>query len=91
LDKAPKHECVPLPSRVQLHRQEYLPGFWSIEYEVFEYAVDGICREDGVVVDVGVTVFQAGAADRDRRFKESGIFIGNGGLCCGYIHLDAAG
>jgi len=31
--------------------------------------------------DVGVTMFQAGVADRDKRFEEFGIIGGNGILC----------
>ena len=69
-----KHECIPLASRVRLRRQEGLQEFWSIGYEIFEFAVDGVYREDGVFADVGMTMFQAGAADRDQRFEEFSIF-----------------
>src|ERR1700691_2266724 len=37
-----KHECVPLASRVRLRRQGSLQEFWSIGYEVFKIAVNGV-------------------------------------------------
>ena len=47
--------------------------FWSIGYEIFEFVVDGVYREDGVFADVGVTVLHAGVADRDQWSKELGV------------------
>jgi hypothetical protein len=41
-----------------------LQEFSSIEYEIFECTVDGIYLEDCVFVDVGKTMFQAGAKYR---------------------------
>jgi len=42
-----------------------------------------------------VTMFQAGAADRDQRLEEfcvfGYLFEGNGGLHCEYIHLNVPG
>ena len=36
-------------------------------------------------------MFQVGVVDRDQRFKEFGVFGGNGGLRRGYIRSDVAG
>jgi hypothetical protein len=66
-----QHECIPLASRI---RQEGLQEFWSIGYEIFKFAVDGVYIEDSVFSDVGVTMFQAGAADRDQWFEEFSVF-----------------
>jgi hypothetical protein len=65
-----KHECVPLASR---RCKEGLHDFWSIGYEIFEFAVDGVYREDGIFADVGVTMFHEGVADQDQRFEKLGV------------------
>jgi len=52
-----------------------LQEFWSIGYEIFEFAVDGVYREEGVFSDVVVTMFHAGVADQDQRFDELGILM----------------
>src|ERR1700690_2150151 len=43
-----KHKRVPLARCVRLGRQESPHEFWSIGYEVFELAVDGVYCKDGV-------------------------------------------
>jgi hypothetical protein len=37
---------------------------------MFEGMIDGVDGEDGVFADVGMAVFQAGAACRNQRFEE---------------------
>jgi hypothetical protein len=75
-------------------RQKGLQEFWGIGYEIFELAVDGVYRDDGIFADVGVTMFQAGAADRDQRFKEFrvvGNFFWQQQRLREYIRLNVAG
>ena len=83
-----KHKCITLASRVLLRRQEGPPEFWSIGYEIFEFAVESVYS---VFADLGVMMFQAGAIDRDQQFEEFGILGGNRRLRRRYIHLDVAG
>ena len=68
-----EHKCVPLARRVRLGREERLHEFRSIGYEVLEFAVDCVDREDGVFADVGVAVFEAGTADWDKWLEEFSV------------------
>src|ERR1700685_4272135 len=68
-----KHKRVPLARCVRLGRQERLHEFWSIGYEVFEFAVDSVYCKDGVFADVGVAVFEAGATEWDEGFEKFGV------------------
>jgi len=89
-----KYECVPLTSCVRL-RQKGPQEFWGIRYEIFEFAVDGVYCDDGMFADVGVTMFRAGAGNRDQRLEEFHVFGylfgGNGGLHREYIRLNVPG
>jgi hypothetical protein len=40
---------------------------------MFEGTIDGVDGEDGVFADVGMPVFQAGAACGNQRFEEFGV------------------
>ena len=63
---------------------------------MFEGTIDGVDGKDGVFTDVGVAVFQAGAAEWDEKFKKFGVpgFFGGSAslrLRPGYIHQGVAG
>ena len=87
-----KYKCIPLASRIRLRDQKGLQEFWGIGYKIFEFAVHGVYRDDGIFADVGMTIFQAGTADRDQQLRVFGnFFVGNGGLHREYIRLNVAG
>lgn len=53
-----------------------------------------VYRKYGGLVDAGVVVGEAGAADWEERLEESGVpifFGGSAGLCRRYIRWDVAG
>ena len=55
-------KSVAFATRVALRHKEGLYEFWGVGYEVLKCAIDGVDGEDGVFADVGVSVFEAGAA-----------------------------
>ena len=65
-----EHECVPLASRVGLCRQESLDELGCIGDEVLELLVYRVDGEYRVLADVRVSVFEAGTADGNERFKD---------------------
>ena len=67
-------ERIPLARRVGLGREERLDELGRIGDQVLELAVDGVDREDGVLADVGVSMFEAGAADWDEGFEDFDVF-----------------
>lgn len=65
---------VALACRIALRGEERLYELGRVGNEVFILPVDGVHGEDGVLADVGVTVFEARAAGWDEWLQKLRIF-----------------
>jgi hypothetical protein len=63
-----EHKRIPFASRVSFRAQKRGHELCSIRNEVFEFAMDGVESEDGVLPDVRMPVFEARATCRDQGF-----------------------
>ena len=68
-----KHKCVALARRVRFRHKESVHELCRVWNEVFEFAVDGVEREDGVLANVGMAMFEALATSWDEGFEQFGV------------------